>query len=291
MPFSFGLNLINRQSLLTDLALMPFIVLGGFLGILLVHRIPQKAFNNLIMALAALAAIFLCLKPFIMPNNQTACPSTQQKETKNMSITIQWLGHASFKITNSATIYIDPWKLPAAAHNATIVLISHSHFDHFSLPDIAEVSSDSTRIIGPADVIAQTQAGQTLTPGQSITIDSTTITATAAYNPDKQFHPRSNNWLGFIIEIDGKRIYYSGDTDLIEEMKSITNIDLALLPVGGTYTLDPAQAARAADLIKPKHAIPYHFGDIVGTTRDAEKFTQLTKCPATILKPGQSFSL
>jgi len=291
MPFSFGLNLINKQSLLTDLALVPFVAIGAIAGVLLVHRIPQKAFNNIIMVLAGLAAIFLCVKPFIMANGQAACLPTQQKETKSMSITIQWLGHASFKITNGATIYIDPWKLPDAAGDADIVLISHSHFDHFSLPDIAEVSGDNTRIIGPADVIAQIQAGQTLTPGQSITTGSVTITATAAYNPNKQFHPRSNNWLGFIIEIDGKRIYYSGDTDLTEEMKSITNIDLALLPVGGTYTLDPAQAAQVTDLIKPKHAIPYHFGDIVGTAGDAEKFAQLAKCPTTVLKPRQTFSL
>lgn len=209
-----------------------------------------------------------------------------------MSTTIQWLGHASFKISHKdEVIYIDPWKIKNAAHDATMVLVSHSHYDHYSSDDIAKVSGANTKLIATADVIAQQGAGEQILPGSTKDMNGVVVQGIAAYNPRKQFHSKSNQWLGFIIQIDSRRIYYAGDTDLIEEMKTIDDISVALLPVGGTYTMNAAEAAEAAKHINPKIAIPYHWGDIVGGRKDAEEFAQKTSCDVKILSPGQMINL
>ncbi len=209
-----------------------------------------------------------------------------------MSVTIQWLGHAGFKIShNGVIIYIDPWKLGISPHDATFVLVSHTHYDHYSNLDITGVSGPRTQLIATADVIEKEGAGQAIEPGRTIEIGQVRVTATPAYTPDKQYHPRANNWVGFIVEIGSKRIYYAGDTDIIPEMRELTDIDLALLPVGGTYTMDADEAARAVSQIKPQQAIPYHWGDIVGSLDDAEKFTQIAACKVALLNPSESVTL
>jgi len=214
---------------------------------------------------------------------------TESTKEAAMGTTIQWLGHASFRLCHEKTvIYIDPWKLKDEPHNATLVLVSHSHSDHYSAGDIAEVRKPDTKLIASADVVAKEGVGEALTPGLLIQSGDVRIIGVAAYNPNKQFHPRENNWLGFIIEVGGKRIYYAGDTDLTDEMKALKNIDLALLPAGGTYTMNADEAAEAAKTIKPRMAIPYHWGDIVGRQDDAEKFAKLAGCEVKVLKPGQT---
>jgi L-ascorbate metabolism protein UlaG (beta-lactamase superfamily) len=202
--------------------------------------------------------------------------AVQKERGKAMPVQLQWFGHASFRITEGNTIiYIDPWKLKDAKHDATAVLISHSHFDHYSAEDIEKVSGMTTKFIAAEDVVQKQGKGQTLKPGQSIDVNGIKITGVPAYNSAKQFHPRANNWLGFVIEIAGKRIYYAGDTDETPEMDALKNIDLALLPVGGTYTMNAAEAADATKHFKPKQAIPYHWGDIVGSQADADNFKKL----------------
>ena len=209
-----------------------------------------------------------------------------------MGITLQWLGHASFKICcRDEVIYIDPWKIKNAAHDATVVLVSHSHFDHYSSDDIARVSGANAKLIAPADVIAQQGTGEQIQPGSTKDINGVAVQGIAAYNPNKQFHPKSNQWLGFIIQADSERIYYAGDTDLTQEMKAIDNISVAMLPVGGTYTMNAAEAAEATKHINPKIAIPYHWGDIVGGRKDAEEFAKKAPCDVKILSPGQTIEL
>jgi L-ascorbate metabolism protein UlaG (beta-lactamase superfamily) len=206
-----------------------------------------------------------------------------------MAVQLKWLGHASFKITDgNAVIYIDPWKLKESPHDATLVLVSHSHFDHYSADDIAKVSGMTTKIVAAGDVVQQYGKGQVLKPGQTIEAAGVKLTGVPAYNPAKQFHPKSNNWLGFVIEIAGKRIYYAGDTDLTSEMKTLKNIDLALLPAGGKFTMSADEAADATKQFKPKMAIPYHWGDIVGGRADADAFKKSAACPVTVLEPGES---
>ena len=209
-----------------------------------------------------------------------------------MAATLQWLGHASFRIAGDGeVVYIDPWKLSEAAHDATVVLVSHSHYDHYSAEDIAKVSGAGTKTIGPSDVIVQEGKGQSIRPGETVTIGSIKVTGVASYNPAKQFHPKANDWLGFIIEIGSKRVYYAGDTDMTDEMKALGDIDVALLPVGGTYTMNADEAAAAVGHIKPARAIPYHWGDIVGGAKDAEQFSRTASCEVIVLKPGRSAEL
>jgi L-ascorbate metabolism protein UlaG (beta-lactamase superfamily) len=213
------------------------------------------------------------------------------KETA-MSINVQWLNHASFRITHGETvIYIDPWKLTESPCDATMVLVSHSHHDHYSASDIGKVSGLDTKLVASADVISQEGKGQAIKPGETIQSNGVSITAVAAYNPNKQFHPKANNWLGFVIEIDSKRIYYAGDTDMTDEMKSLKDIDLALLPVGGTYTMNAAEAAEAVNYFKPDQAVGYHWGDIIGSKSDAEEFSKSADCKVTVLNPGESLEL
>ena len=209
-----------------------------------------------------------------------------------MSVTITWIHHASFRITGAGrVIYIDPWKIPSAPGDADIVLVSHDHFDHCSAEDIEKVSGDNTVLAAPRDVVAKLGFGQVITPGDELRIDDTSIQAVYAYNISKDFHPRASGWIGAVITIDGKRIYYAGDTDLTPEMSHLTSIDLALLPVGGTYTLDAAEAARACDAIAPAAALPYHWGDIVGSADDARIFADSAPCKVHVLQPGDSLEL
>jgi L-ascorbate metabolism protein UlaG (beta-lactamase superfamily) len=209
-----------------------------------------------------------------------------------MSVEITWIGHASFRISGrDAIVYIDPWKLADAPHDADVVVVSHGHYDHCSPEDVEKVSKDGTAIIAPRDVIAKLATASGVTPGDRMTIQDVTVEAVAAYNVGKAFHPRGNNWIGVVLTIDGKRIYYAGDTDLIPEMSDLTDVDLALLPVGGTYTLDAREAAKACAAIGCAAAVPYHWGDIVGSDADAKAFAESACCRATLLQPGESLTL
>jgi len=209
-----------------------------------------------------------------------------------MSVEVTWIGHASFRIAGAeSVVYIDPWKIPGDPHDADVVIISHVHHDHLSPADVRKVSKGDTSIIAPSDAIAQLHAANAVTPGDRMTLKDVTVEAVAAYNIGKAFHPRSNNWIGVVISIDGKRIYYAGDTDLIPEMSDLKDVDLALLPVGGTYTLNAAEAARACKAIGCKSAVPYHWGDIVGSASDAQKFADAADCDARVLQPGEKMTL
>ncbi len=207
-------------------------------------------------------------------------------EYKN--IKIEWLGHASFKLKNSKVIYIDPFEL-SDGEKADIILVTHTHYDHCSLRDIEKIIKDNTLVIGPVD--AQSKLGKLgnvkfrwLQPGQTIETDSIRVTGYPAYNINKHFHPKSNDWLGYLIEVNGIRVYHAGDTDAIPELKGLSNIDILLLPVGGTYTMNAEEAANIANAIKPAIAIPMHYGSIVGTENDAERFKRLTKMKVEILR-------
>jgi L-ascorbate metabolism protein UlaG (beta-lactamase superfamily) len=204
---------------------------------------------------------------------------------------IQWLGHASVKIwTEDIVIYIDPRNLSESLHDATLVCVTHSHSDHYQPADIAKVSNPDTQFIAPADVVALYGSGQVILPGQTIQFEGFSVTAVPAYNINKPNHPKSNNWVGFIIELASKRIYVAGDTDLIEEMKTLGSIDVAFLPAGGAYTMNAQEAAEAACYINPTLAIPYHWGEIVGTIIDAETFAELACCNVKIMSPGEIIS-
>ena len=190
-------------------------------------------------------------------------------------IYITWIGHASVKIAwEDTVVYVDPRKITGTPRDATVVLVTHSHSDHYSPADIAKVVKPGTRFLGPADVVKSYGSGQILLPGQTIDVDGLPVTGVAAYNLTTSNHPKANNWLGFVVQLGGKRIYCAGDTDLTPEMKALTNIDVAFLPAGGTYTFDAAGAAEATKYLQPLLAIPYHWGEIVGTLADAQRFAK-----------------
>jgi len=195
---------------------------------------------------------------------------------------IQWLGHSTVKVWTE--------DVPESLHDATLVCVTHTHGDHYSPSDIAKVSNPQTQFIGPPDVIQQYGSGEAIAPGQTIEFDNVNIIAVPAYNTNKPNHPKSRNWVGFIIELGSKRIYVAGDTDLIEEMKSLGDIDVAILPAGGTYTMNAVEAAEATQFIQPELAIPYHWGQSVGTLRDAETFAELAACAVKILTVGETIS-
>lgn len=209
-----------------------------------------------------------------------------------MAVTVQWLGHASFKLSGSKTVFIDPWKLPADAGKADVVIVSHSHYDHCSPEDVASLRSGSTTVLAPQDCIEKLGSDVTVvTPGESHSVGDVRVEVVPAYNIGKDFHPRPNNWIGVVVTLDGKRVYYAGDTDKIPEMDDLQDIDLALLPVGGTYTMDAQSAAEAAKAIGPRRALPYHWGDIVGDHGDADAFKAQAGCDVTVLSPGGSLPL
>ena len=206
---------------------------------------------------------------------------------------IHWLGHDTFRLDGSSTVYIDPWKLPAGARPADLILVTHDHFDHFSAADIARIGSAATTLIGPAAVTGQVSSLTTVTlaPGEAATVGGVTVTAVPAYNLDKfrgpgePYHPREAGYLGYVVEMDGRRIYHAGDTDAIPEMSDV-RCDVALLPVGGTYTMTAEEAAAACEELDAAAAVPMHFADIVGTRADAERFRELCRIPVTILPRG-----
>ena len=204
---------------------------------------------------------------------------------------IQWLGHSSVKVwTDDCIVYVDPQSLSISPHDATLVCVTHTHGDHYSSSDIARVSNADTQFIGPPDVVSQYGRGLSISPDQTMEFDFVNVKAVPSYNTNKNNHPKSNNWVGYIIELGGKRIYVAGDTDLIDEMKSLGDIEVAFLPAGGTYTMNATEAAEATGYIKPDFAIPYHWGRNVGTLRDAQTFAELAQCAVKILTSGETIS-
>ena len=185
---------------------------------------------------------------------------------------IQWLGHAGFTIkAGDKLIAIDPFQIDIEIP-ADIICITHSHYDHCSVPDINKIQKDSTVFITePSSAEKLSGDVRTMHPGESVTVEDIHIEAVPAYNTNKDFHPRENNWLGFVITINNQRIYHTGDTDLIPEMEQIS-ADIAFLPVSGTYVMTAEEAVEAAKRIKPSVAVPMHYDAIVGSSDDAMNF-------------------
>jgi L-ascorbate metabolism protein UlaG (beta-lactamase superfamily) len=200
---------------------------------------------------------------------------------------IKWLGHDTFKIVGEKVIYTDPFQI-AQPDKADIILITHEHYDHFSPEDIKKILDPDTVLVLPKDCAGKIKAKEIVVkPGDKITVEGIEIEAVPSYNTNKKFHPKEKGWVGYIFKISGKRFYIAGDTDYIPEMKTFKDIDIALLPVSGTYVMDAREAVQAALDINPKIAIPMHYGSIVGSESDAKYFADALKgkIEVVILKP------
>ncbi len=186
---------------------------------------------------------------------------------------ITWLGHAGFLIkAGGKVIVIDPFQLDRC-DPADIILVTHEHYDHCSPEDVKTVQKDSTVIVTEADSANKLSGDiRVVQPGDSLTVSGIAIEVVPAYNTNKSFHPKDNGWLGFIVTVSGVRIYHAGDTDLIPEMNTF-EADIALLPVSGTYVMTAEEAVEAAKTIGPKLVIPMHYGAIVGSAKDAGRFS------------------
>jgi L-ascorbate metabolism protein UlaG (beta-lactamase superfamily) len=201
----------------------------------------------------------------------------------------RWLGHDSFRIEgDEAVIYIDPWKIEEGPP-ADLILISHDHQDHCSPADVAKVQIPDTVIVTIASAAVKlTGQIHVVGPGDELEVKGIAVQAVHAYNTNKfrspgvPFHPRDAGHVGFVLTVDGYRIYHTGDTDFIPEMGSIET-DIALLPVSGTYVMTAEEAVEAAKIIQPQLAIPMHVAGGIGSLADAERFQEKATVPVKIL--------
>ena len=194
---------------------------------------------------------------------------------------VEVLCHSSIKINKEKVIYIDPFKIDKNYNDADIIFITHDHYDHYSEDDIDKVKKNDTVIVAPEELLTKLLRKGfrqdyiiTVTPDEQDMVEGIKFETVPAYNTDKQFHPKENEWVGYIIELNGYRYYIAGDTDITEGNKKV-KCDVAFVPVGGTYTMDFKEAAFLINEIKPKIAVPIHYGSVVGTKQDAEDFKRL----------------
>lgn len=204
-------------------------------------------------------------------------------------IELKWLGHSGFLIKNHKIIYIDPYNIKENSEKADIILLTHSHYDHCSIADIKNITKEGTKIILTADSQSKITRLETpidihiVEPNQELTFGDLKISTIPSYNLDKTFHSKGEGWVGYLIKMNDILIYHAGDCDLIPEMQKLTGYKqsdktfIALLPIGGKFTMNAEEAAEAAKLIKPSLAIPTHYGSIIGNKEDAEEFASLCK--------------
>ncbi len=209
-------------------------------------------------------------------------------------VSIEWLGHSAFRVKGAGlTVYLDPYNLPRGLEPADLILVTHEHFDHCSPSDLAMLRNEGTRVVAPPIASScASRGGEVLeiSPGATLSVLGVEVRGVPAYNinkfraPGRVFHPKEDNRVGYVLGIGGVKIYHAGDTDNIPEMAELAGlgIDVALLPVSGVYVMTPEEAADAVRMVKPRIAVPMHYGAIVGSRSEAEKFKELASSLAEI---------
>lgn len=196
---------------------------------------------------------------------------------------VQVLTHSSIRIAENQIVYFDPFHVEGEPHDADIICVTHDHFDHYSPEDLAKVKNAATILVCPKtmeDSLSNSGIPEEFTelvaPGDELEINGVRIQAVPAYNVGKQFHPKANQWVGYLVTMNDVTYYIAGDTDINEDVKKV-RCDAALLPVGGTYTMTAEEAAELAEMIHPKAAIPTHYGSVAGKAEDGQIFADLLK--------------
>ena len=213
-----------------------------------------------------------------------------------LGLDIERLAHDCFKLrANRRVIYFDPYAI-SSHEGADLILITHEHYDHCSVPDLKKIVKRDTIVVAAEECKAKLNdikgmVGEIvyMTPGRKVAIGEFTIEAVPAYNtnkfksPGQPFHPKGDRKCGYIFMVGGLRLYHAGDTDLIPEMSDFSNIDIAFIPVSGTYVMTPDEAVKAVAAIGPKITIPMHYGTIVGTEEDVDRFWDKAKDKTKII--------
>lgn len=182
------------------------------------------------------------------------------------------LYHSTVRLEGEKVIYVDPWQIAGAPHDADVILITHEHHDHYSPEDIAKISKETTILAAPASIADQMPVGTiSVEPGKSYTIAGIRVDTVAAYNIGRPFHPKEREYVGYIVTVDALRCFVAGDTDCIPENKTVA-CDVAYVPCGGKYTMDAKQAAELVNAIRPKIAVPIHYGTVTDSADAAEVF-------------------
>lgn len=190
---------------------------------------------------------------------------------------IQVNTHSSIRIGGSKVVYFDPFKIGAETHDADVICLTHAHFDHFDPESIEKIRKEQTIYVAPVSMAGELAsfAGEDqihlLTPGMELALDALVIRTVPAYNKVKPFHPKRSKLLGYLLEMDGTIYYIAGDTDAVKDLYDI-RCDIALVPIGGTYTMTAEEAAGLINRIRPKAVIPTHYGSVVGKKEDANAF-------------------
>jgi L-ascorbate metabolism protein UlaG (beta-lactamase superfamily) len=246
----------------------------------LAHLIQSRL--GRLSGLAALPVVMAASAPGMAAGELT-------EELKRLTANIHWLGHDSFRIDGKrAVVYIDPYRLKPGP-KADLILVTHEHGDHASPDDVAKIRKADTVIVAPAAAAAKLSGEiKTVAPGAELTVKGIAIRTVPAYNltkfrsPGVPYHPKEAGHVGYLLRVDGVRIYHAGDTDHIPEMAGLAP-DVALLPVSGTYVMTAEEAVGAAAAIGPKVAVPMHVGEAIGTLEDAARFKAQAAVPVIVL--------
>lgn len=200
-------------------------------------------------------------------------------ELANITVNAQ----SSIRIAGAKTIYFDPFNVAEEKHDADIIFITHEHFDHFQPESIAKIKKEMTVLVAPASMEKQIRAESGVSdvelwePGTLHELQGLQVETVPAYNASlKPFHTKGKKWQGYIVQMDGIRYYVAGDTDVNEDVKKV-RCDVALLPIGGKFTMDKKQAAALVAEMKPCAVVPTHYGDIVGSPADGRDFKELVE--------------
>ena len=195
--------------------------------------------------------------------------------TSNIEVNTQ----SSIKMILDKIIYFDPYKIEDEKHDADIIFITHNHYDHMDNESINKIKNDNTIIVAPKtmeDIIRNIEFKKYvfLNPNEEINIDSINVKTIPAYNIEKTFHPRENNWLGYIVTYNNISYYIAGDTDKTIDNEKV-KCDVAFIPIGGHFTMDVTESSELIRIINPKIVVPIHYGSIIGDPSDGKKLKEL----------------